>query len=256
MPRSPSLPLELEKEIFELCALSRRVSIPKLMLVAQHVKQWVEPLLYRTILLGVDLPGVPILSYHIVPSIISRKPPAFFHRVVRHLLAHGSTHHDPARELGMILRLCTGVEILYADFKSMPPSSSHMFSRLTYLHLVVRLDENMDSVQAFVAALSTLTHLSFSFDMYENDESVFVMIHRMLESSPLLRVLVIFDDSIISWAHKVPSHVRRDVRFMLMPGRDLFADWYAGGANHWSDAETFIVKRRTGEINPLKHLWS
>ncbi|KAJ6452820.1 hypothetical protein C8R45DRAFT_1040211 [Mycena sanguinolenta] len=157
----------------------------------------------------------------------------------------------------MILRLCTGVETLYADFESMPPSTSHTFSRLTQLHLVVRLDENMDSVQAFFATLSTLTHLSLLFDMYENHESVFVMIHRVLESSPLLRVLImsVFGDSLIPWAHRVPSHVRRDVRFVYMPQRDLFAEWHAGGANHWSDAESFIVKRRAGEIDPLKHLW-
>jgi hypothetical protein len=37
---TPILPTELERQIFELCALSRPVRIPKLMLVAWRVKEW------------------------------------------------------------------------------------------------------------------------------------------------------------------------------------------------------------------------
>jgi hypothetical protein len=37
---SPILPPELEREIFEICAISRPASIPNLMLVAQRVKEW------------------------------------------------------------------------------------------------------------------------------------------------------------------------------------------------------------------------
>jgi hypothetical protein len=37
---SPILPPELERGIFEICAISRPVSIPNLMLVAQRVKEW------------------------------------------------------------------------------------------------------------------------------------------------------------------------------------------------------------------------
>jgi hypothetical protein len=36
----PTLPSELEREIFEICAVSRPVCIPKLVLVAQRVKEW------------------------------------------------------------------------------------------------------------------------------------------------------------------------------------------------------------------------
>ncbi|KAJ7622098.1 hypothetical protein FB45DRAFT_121814 [Roridomyces roridus] len=42
----PSLPPELERDLFELAAYTRPRSIPKLMLVAWRVKAWVEPLLY------------------------------------------------------------------------------------------------------------------------------------------------------------------------------------------------------------------
>ncbi|KAJ6521621.1 hypothetical protein DFH09DRAFT_1424685 [Mycena vulgaris] len=58
---SPTLPPELEQHIFELAAISRPACIPTLMLVARRVKHWVEPLLYRTVVIGFqpipDLPG-------------------------------------------------------------------------------------------------------------------------------------------------------------------------------------------------------
>ncbi|KAF7330677.1 hypothetical protein MSAN_02453100 [Mycena sanguinolenta] len=269
-----TLPVELEREIFEICALSQLTIIPKLVLVAKRVKEWVEPLLYKTILLGVDLPGAPSLPYDIVPVVISHRPPAFFHAAVRHLLAF--TPHYPARELEMILRHCTGIENLWifnTDEKLMPlveslplkrlyaafkPVASPMFSHLTHLQLGVNLDENMDSVQAFIAALPALTHLSLSFDMFENEGVVFAMIHRILESSPSMLVLIIFDNATITWAQEVPPQLRHDVRFVLMPHRHFVVDWHAGvqrGRDYWTDAESFIAKRRTREIDPLKCLW-
>ncbi|KAJ7121829.1 hypothetical protein C8R43DRAFT_1136349 [Mycena crocata] len=47
----PVLPVELEREIFEIAAHSRPRSVPTLVLVASRVKVWVEPFLYRTIFL-------------------------------------------------------------------------------------------------------------------------------------------------------------------------------------------------------------
>ncbi|KAJ7319357.1 hypothetical protein DFH08DRAFT_942291 [Mycena albidolilacea] len=43
------LPQDLEREIFEFSALSNPRSIPKSVLVARHVKNWIESLLYRTL---------------------------------------------------------------------------------------------------------------------------------------------------------------------------------------------------------------
>lgn len=97
---SPTLPPELEKE---LCALSQLASIPKLMLVAvaQRVKEWyvrtaaetwfeyvwrVEPLLYRTIILGnpTQITGLPLFTDEIMSSL--HRLPTFFHRAVRYLV--------------------------------------------------------------------------------------------------------------------------------------------------------------------------
>ncbi|KAJ6516533.1 hypothetical protein C8R47DRAFT_1063238 [Mycena vitilis] len=46
------LPAELERYVFEQVALSRTVAIPRLLRVAQRVKIWIEPLLYRTIVVN------------------------------------------------------------------------------------------------------------------------------------------------------------------------------------------------------------
>ncbi|KAJ7662811.1 hypothetical protein DFH06DRAFT_1325161 [Mycena polygramma] len=57
---APNLPLDLERHIFELAALTRPVCIPKLMRVAWRVKHWVEPLLYRTLFISHNpIAGIP-----------------------------------------------------------------------------------------------------------------------------------------------------------------------------------------------------
>ncbi|KAJ7887124.1 hypothetical protein B0H14DRAFT_2696630 [Mycena olivaceomarginata] len=50
MSNPPKLPPELECTIFEIAALARPKMIPSLILVAHRVKHWVEPLLYRVIM--------------------------------------------------------------------------------------------------------------------------------------------------------------------------------------------------------------
>ncbi|KAF8902914.1 hypothetical protein CPB84DRAFT_820002 [Gymnopilus junonius] len=46
----PRLPLDLERDIFELAAAICRPRIPIFILVAQRVRQWLEPMLYTTII--------------------------------------------------------------------------------------------------------------------------------------------------------------------------------------------------------------
>ncbi|KAJ7645349.1 hypothetical protein B0H17DRAFT_1216056 [Mycena rosella] len=104
-PRPPDFPVDLERLIFELVALSHPVSIPNLMLVAWRVKNWqvaqslwfsldlrchcdfrVEPLLYRTLVFNVD----PIEGLLFCPEeafrMIARAKPALLRGYVRNLL--------------------------------------------------------------------------------------------------------------------------------------------------------------------------
>ncbi|KAJ7916867.1 hypothetical protein B0H13DRAFT_1573879, partial [Mycena leptocephala] len=112
----PSLPLELECTIFEIAALSCPVGIPKLMLVAQRVKDWVEPLLYRTVIV---MPAstsrealIPICRPEKFMHLISTKPPSFFHSTVKTLYVGGIFPPQSEIILPKILAACTGVTSL------------------------------------------------------------------------------------------------------------------------------------------------
>ncbi|KAJ7353159.1 hypothetical protein DFH08DRAFT_60845 [Mycena albidolilacea] len=269
-PGSPTLPRELEREIFELCALSRREFIPKLMLVAQRVKEWVEPLRYRTIILGgpttiTQIIGLPLFNDDIIISL--RRPPTFFHTAVRYLVLFASS------DMKAMLALCTKVEDLWiydleaalipligalplkrlsvnAARTPLPPG--RMFSHLTHLNL--RGIYKDAEICAFIAALPKLTHLSVS-----SDASILVS-HNILDSSPSMCVIVVFERYGRNWSvdKAAVGELPQDVRFVVMRSRDELGDWYAGiqrGTDYWSDAETFVEKRRRGELDSRNYFW-
>ncbi|KAJ7806718.1 hypothetical protein B0H14DRAFT_2875251 [Mycena olivaceomarginata] len=55
---NPRFPPELEHKIFELASAIHPRSIPKLLLVAQRVKTWIQPLLYRVLSIAASEPGL------------------------------------------------------------------------------------------------------------------------------------------------------------------------------------------------------
>ncbi|KAF7311868.1 hypothetical protein MIND_00197600 [Mycena indigotica] len=77
----PRLPPELERRIFETSALLDRSSIPRLLLVASRVLIWIEPLLYRSLEIG--LSGVDGLN--VVRAVLA-KPTEFISRSLRSLV--------------------------------------------------------------------------------------------------------------------------------------------------------------------------
>ncbi|KAJ7434673.1 hypothetical protein FB451DRAFT_956255, partial [Mycena latifolia] len=185
----PALPPELERKIFEICALGRPVSIPKLMLVALRVKEWVEPLLYRTITLNAVEPsvdGYPNFTSSILRRAIRRKSATFFQIAVRNL----HFFEDCEDDLVMILSICTGVENLSLGMLEDDPvipclellrlkrlcadvgpslryfSATHpLFSQITHLEL---LDvANTDTaLYSQLSLLPNLTHLSFNHGVF------------------------------------------------------------------------------------------
>ncbi|KAJ7481842.1 hypothetical protein FB451DRAFT_1030005 [Mycena latifolia] len=119
MRLEPFLPPDLEREIFEIDALEHIASIPRLLRVARRVKLWIEPLLYRVILItppgaGMALPGhetclksgYVVIDPQALVVIIARKSASFFHAHVRHLFID-SWDMDPVDQ-GIILAACTG----------------------------------------------------------------------------------------------------------------------------------------------------
>ncbi|KAJ7930882.1 hypothetical protein B0H13DRAFT_2530801 [Mycena leptocephala] len=277
---SPILPLELEREIFEICAISRPVSIPNLMLVAQRVKEWTEPLLFRTVIIGPDQfskgSSFPICTPDTLVSAIRTKPPSFFHNAVRNLLFYNS--HRP-QIMATILSAHTGVENLWllfigdacmpliaaytlkhlhtasyeALFRAFPPATHQFFSRLTHLELRGPPDDT-NVTSAAITALPQLTHLSFTAP------SFILVCPQLLQSSPHLRVLACRNkpeaDSLVQSS---APQLAQDVRFVtvLMHRRRWVNDWHQStqhGTDFWTRAERFIAKRRLREIDPLLYV--
>ncbi|KAJ7087512.1 hypothetical protein C8R44DRAFT_820231 [Mycena epipterygia] len=79
------------------------------MLVAWRVKEWVEPLLYRTITVEVGDAGMiaalPALTRGYLSSILKSKPSFFFQRSVRHLLLSLWTETPPTKICSLFARV-------------------------------------------------------------------------------------------------------------------------------------------------------
>ncbi|KAJ7868505.1 hypothetical protein B0H13DRAFT_1573477, partial [Mycena leptocephala] len=184
-----SLPPELERVVFEISALSRPIDIPNLMLIAWRVKEWVEPLLYRVILLSSSLKsreisGFPVFTADILLRVIASKPPGFLQNAVRNMLLdyeagrpsdvdailtacncvtnlfQSSTN---VRALQHLQRLAISWDEAFLDY-SVVDNPSSFLNNLTHLELRDGdwYRESVDHVCAQVALIPSLTHISFN----------------------------------------------------------------------------------------------
>ncbi|KAJ7123485.1 hypothetical protein C8R44DRAFT_875676 [Mycena epipterygia] len=267
-----ALPPELERQIFEICALLRPLGIPKLMLVAWRVKEWVEPLLYRTIAVEVDgahiIPVLPAFTSECLSSALKSKPATLFQYAVRHLLA---PTRGTCKEL---LPFCTGLENLWThEYSTATPliaqlrlkhfhgfvvplfrtlTSIHAcFSQITHLE-VMDIRDNLESWSE-LSLIPQLTHLAF------NDAAFGPICGELLETCRSLAVLVF----LLSQAQgglrinaSQSEELSKDPRLVEMRCVYYLLDWQMGahaGKDYWSRAESFIATRRSGEIDALKY---
>ncbi|KAJ7434913.1 hypothetical protein B0H11DRAFT_1887544 [Mycena galericulata] len=268
----PVLPPELERQIFEICALSRPTLIPKFMLIAWRVKEWVEPLLYHTIVLINDEPpidGYPHFIIEIMLSAIHSKPAAFFRDSVRNLFLY------LVPEEKEILSICTRVENLWiapvqkrpSDLSILEPSTlkhlytnalylfldapAVLFGQLTHLELTGPSGHDVDGLRSSLPRLPQLTHLCFYNDGFT---PIFLPV---LQHCPFLTVLISLDGSTLK-ASENERILAKDDRFVAMQtSSPWFVDWQVGvasGIDYWHRAERFIAKRRSGEIDPLLYV--
>ncbi|KAJ7461204.1 hypothetical protein FB451DRAFT_1096140 [Mycena latifolia] len=265
-PSTPAFPLELERQIFEICALSLPISMANLMLVAWRVKAWMEPLLYRTITISQDdsKGRWPVFTSQTLLSSMKTRPASFFKDAVHNLCLH-----DGFRDaLAEILSVCTGVENLWVtgvkadmlpSFAALLLKQLHgpidpyftafpldhpFFSQITHLELFDFPDDN--SIVSRLPLIPNLTHLAFY------DPDFIRACSHLLETCTSLCVLIYFGP----WP-QWPSYaayaaaLSKEVRFVAMRHTVNIQDWYMGintGLDYWSRAETFIAKRRSGEI--------
>ncbi|KAJ7938442.1 hypothetical protein B0H13DRAFT_2648817 [Mycena leptocephala] len=247
----PIFPVELEREIFEMTAYSRPLSIPTLMLVTSRVKLWVEPLLYQIIASdGPDsttVAGHPNLRWPTVVVLMQSKPPSFFHNSIRHLLLCDVQ----VKQSEFLLNNCHRVENLFILSRQLASSLSaigslplkrlychltklfgsavqidfthRIFSQITHLQLF----DYVDSVDIWsgLALIPHLTHIALFPGSY-----FIPLCLQLLNTCTSLRVIVI-----IEVVHGVPHDVRlqqlaEDDRFVCIRAvlMGFEANWYVG----------------------------
>ncbi|KAJ7633912.1 hypothetical protein DFH06DRAFT_1222057 [Mycena polygramma] len=263
-----SLPLELEREIFETAAVRHPDLIPTLLLVCHRAHAWVEPLLYR------------VLSFSDSSTILAarNKSAEFLQTAVRHVLFEIQSKSSRGTETDLF-RKCTGATNVYvygvADLafllvldkmrlqklsfvlpvKNEPPLLTlqrPLFRSVTHLDLCF-LDEN-DAVLpiwrewSHLASLPALSHLCLSELLHTE-----VLLRALTECTRLSLVIAAF------WELYATGNVEalagslsiRDPRCVVMIVTDFEEDWNTGargGADFWVRAEEFIARKRRGEI--------
>ncbi|KAJ7921028.1 hypothetical protein B0H13DRAFT_2318784 [Mycena leptocephala] len=100
----PRFPRELERIIFEIAAHAHTTSIPTLLLAAVRVKDWLEPLLYRVVLVCATPPtkNWPFprnINADVLLRVIANRPAGYLQRVVGHLFLDKSVTFTQAETI-------------------------------------------------------------------------------------------------------------------------------------------------------------
>ncbi|KAF7377247.1 hypothetical protein MSAN_00145000 [Mycena sanguinolenta] len=287
---SPVLPPELEQVIFEVTALSWPRLIPRLMLVAWRVKAWVEPLLYRTIIVGShldvlrDKPGSETRPFPIpcqsLLSLVHSSESLRLHDSVRNFYM---AHEDPDEEAA-IFAACTGIENLWLSAGTSLVVSELQFDRpLKRLHATLEVifgSSSSPAINLTHPVFASLTHLEiFNFPADGVDLRVWTPLRNLLYLTHLafdderylpicgalfpgwirLRVLVILFETEenrnadLFAQYKVPELVD-EPRIVLMVCSEYLEDWikgaHTGRDDFWEQAERHIARRKSGKVDP------
>ncbi|KAJ7733384.1 hypothetical protein DFH07DRAFT_780605 [Mycena maculata] len=285
----PRLPPDLERHIFETVALSRPVNIPNLMLVAWRVKSWVEPLLYRVLVMDMfaarPIDGLPFITADVFLRLVTEKSGRFFPDSVKHLIlgykAWGGAPTNSHRHMSAILSACSGVthfslqtevnlrpheltalaglqaiHYLAVDisrvFASTTVDFTHpVFRHITHLELRnIRPEKLGDTTWVQVAHIPNLTHLSFRVQEFCGS------LGCTLCASLRLTCLIFLcprNEDILAAAETVD-----DPRFAVMKFWshsicvNTQVEWQQmglTGESYWSKADRFLEARRAGDID-------
>ncbi|KAJ7436983.1 hypothetical protein B0H11DRAFT_635384 [Mycena galericulata] len=287
-PEDRRLPFELERAIFEMAALSRPVHIPKLMLVAWRVKNWVEPFLYRVIFLCDlhRLDSLPRFTLGVLLRAIDKMPPGFFHDSVRSLfladarLLQGLDTQDHRAAEKTILSACTGLTDfvttsrrflhesilqnlplkhlslhLDAFFTDRADFSRPVFRHVTHLEILGSVAQRGTDEWAGLALMPHLTHFAF------NDYDACVALNRVLRTCDRLQCFVLIGSATYHFYDREHVTTRRsgiieDERFVMVAQRNFFTDWQLGAVGrptYWTFAERFIAAKREGRVDRLEY---
>ncbi|KAJ7077648.1 hypothetical protein B0H15DRAFT_954939 [Mycena belliarum] len=286
MDTQPSLPRELEREIFKTAAASYPNTIPTLLRVAHRVMTWcflsfsasphrltnsrTEPFLYRVVRVN-RAAGRYGVSSALLRGATS-KPPAQFLRAVRNLLLEEPMPWT-IDETKTVLGQCSGL-IELAIIAAVDPEILTVLAEMPLRMLSCTLNELFGGysairlthpafaalthlhtfdepalVCAHIPLLPALTHIAFT------KHFAYEMVQMLLKQCARLEVLLVGiyftrTDFARKWAQCMPV---RDPRFVVAPWADYITEWHAAarGLPHlWALADDFIARKRRGEIDP------
>ncbi|KAJ7152104.1 hypothetical protein C8R46DRAFT_1228964 [Mycena filopes] len=266
----PVLPADLEREIFETTAKFYPGDIPCLLRVARRVLVWIEPLLYRVILLdNTD-------RAHNTLHAILKKSPDFIRMAVRHLAFCWCLLPDA--ETRQLLGLCTALVELSSTQPFEPPRLDPRIlnqMRLQRLHLKPHDLPQFDLTHAFFATVTHLSIFHIGDDEFMRNRALFLElpalthlalfgefphtpIAELLAQSSRLELLLLLH---IPHPTNDSQYCVYDVRFVLMSYDDFsvyYGDWAAHAKglrvdDHWARAADFVARKRRGEIEATRH---
>ncbi|KAJ7675627.1 hypothetical protein DFH06DRAFT_1122458 [Mycena polygramma] len=277
----PMLPPELEQLIFEIPALSRPATIPRLMLVAQQVHAWVEPLLYRVVCVADTPPieGFPRFTMDLLENALKRKPRSFFKGAVRSVFV-GLTGDilNPGffPQIQSFLGACKGITSLYMADPYLPPYRMLMyvapmplrrlavkpsaifydrfyfkdpaFRQLTHLHLIWHLGFFAGGDPKEWKKLASLPHLThFAFESPDTR----ALIYPALQACPRLECCILLCPPGADMDPAVLLPESGDVRFVVAAMSDAQVDWQhgvMGSDDMWARADAVIAERRAAIV--------
>ncbi|KAJ7939759.1 hypothetical protein B0H13DRAFT_1850530 [Mycena leptocephala] len=253
---TPTLPLELERLIFELAAFKHPPSMPSLLLVAHRAKIWIEPHLYKVLVIISDESEDPrwktpmfIRRYRHIRQLLRLRPAAFLRDHVRHVCFFESHETEIVREL---LAVCTATVDLAI------PGNGGLLSTMDPLPLqrlsvdIHKLFSTFGVVNFRRSFLSNITHLDLrdsNTDAWEWWSGLASLPRLTHLHCPSLEVLVVL------CSEKIQTQFRPvelpDLRLVMMWVGEWYADWeqgVRGGENYWARADAVIRTRRAGYL--------
>ncbi|KAJ7501929.1 hypothetical protein B0H11DRAFT_690600 [Mycena galericulata] len=268
-----AFPFDIEREIFETAALRDPKLIPTLLRLSHRVHTWIEPLLYRVLILLESTSEKSLLS------IAEAKSASFLKTAVRHvstsLLDHSTSKSLLRKSTGILnLHLPGGLSRGMLDdlaethirklafsptnFSDLPPLDHPVFLSLTHLDLyVISFDEDalLWEKWSSLASLPELTHLCFS-DLLSD-----AILPQVIVECPRLLVIVTaywyldFPDEAKVFAEALTV---TDPRVVVMAiTENYIVDWERGareGIDFWVPAEDFVNRKRRGEVESTCYL--
>ncbi|KAF7325774.1 hypothetical protein MKEN_00427900 [Mycena kentingensis (nom. inval.)] len=273
------LPIELERLIFELAASQWPSQIPRLLLVAQRVRRWLEPRLYHTLITDAS-PKARALQ-----TLIYTKPTGFFaqhtHQVYLTGAGHWSENH--VRELLLLVPALDALAVsgiwgspqqkLLRDVRGVRRWSGYLesvyawgsepaalalgtyaaFAGVTHMELFDDLSEELllaPTLCAALASLPALTHLCLT-------DTTRAVLRDVGEACPRLEVLL-FMSPVTAELEKMlrdpPFSTEEQMRARFVVTRlwgGFWVDWEVNpgtSGGFWRAADAFLERKRNREI--------